>query len=158
MNALLKIAALLLVAIMALASSAEARALLDYDGCYNRTLFYYSDHVAFRFARVCRKLHCCAVSTYLLRHRRCPSQTGLLGRCAKLPVLMGRIVFSQSELPGNSCASCLPSTDVQIRLAFLAGLPPCHEVRGTNCVDVTTQHAGMRLSNFDARPYGPQLQ
>ena len=39
MLALLKIAALLLVAIMALASSADARALLDYDGCYNRTLF-----------------------------------------------------------------------------------------------------------------------
>ncbi|CAK0771795.1 hypothetical protein CVIRNUC_003897 [Coccomyxa viridis] len=36
MIALLKIAALLLVAVMALASSADARALLDYDGCYNR--------------------------------------------------------------------------------------------------------------------------
>ena len=39
MIALLKIAALLLVAILALATSTEARELLDYDGCYNRTLF-----------------------------------------------------------------------------------------------------------------------
>ena len=39
MMALLKIAALLLVAILALALSAEARSLLDYDGCYNRTFF-----------------------------------------------------------------------------------------------------------------------
>ena len=53
MMALLKIAALLLVAIMALASSAEARALLDYDGCYNRTLFDSSCTSCYLTLRVC---------------------------------------------------------------------------------------------------------